>query len=579
MTGLPPELVSAVLASPEDDAPRLACADWLEEHGDPDAAAFVRAQVRLARRAGLRLSTREVSRLAAQERDLLARNESRWVAAGGPAVAEWSRGFVVGLTLRDPAPDAVARLAAFPLLERLTLEAARPLPAAVLDALPHLPRLESLSATVDLPALREADIARLAGLPRFGRHGMPMLESEPQLRLVGPGGARTLNWAERQAIGARVAARLAGAPVAELPALLRPHAAGCVVGPGGRVRLELPGLSGPDADAVLARVPGLAGVLLDGPRVPAWLAAHPDLRHLAFNDLEEFDPEPLRGMRRLHSFRCSWPRLSEAGEAALAEWLAGLPELRTVSLDRGVAGRATLARLAGLASLRVLSVPEGAEGPAGPAGLVETDAAPRLRAGRPPTRLRAVGGDGGPSDARLLAAGVWFRRENGGGRELRPLPLGEPERVGDGVTLRVPDWMARVPPPPARDDATPLAAWCEWGDGDPVDRLGECGPAWLVLERVPFRVRAADAGRHLAAPPDESGQPVLWSRPRVEAVARRHTVVTGTDHFAAPPSHYRALWAGRHASLRLRAEWTDFRILPFHEIIPAVCRTLTWDEP
>jgi uncharacterized protein (TIGR02996 family) len=42
-------LLRAVLAAPDDDAPRLVFADWLEEHGDPDRAAFMRAQVELAR--------------------------------------------------------------------------------------------------------------------------------------------------------------------------------------------------------------------------------------------------------------------------------------------------------------------------------------------------------------------------------------------------------------------------------------------------------------------------------------------------------------------------------------------------
>src|SRR5262245_43458423 len=38
----------AVLADPDDDLPRLGFADWLEENGQPERAAFVRAQVRLA---------------------------------------------------------------------------------------------------------------------------------------------------------------------------------------------------------------------------------------------------------------------------------------------------------------------------------------------------------------------------------------------------------------------------------------------------------------------------------------------------------------------------------------------------
>jgi uncharacterized protein (TIGR02996 family) len=38
--------VRDVAANPEDDAPRLIFADWLEDNGDPDRAEFVRLQCR-----------------------------------------------------------------------------------------------------------------------------------------------------------------------------------------------------------------------------------------------------------------------------------------------------------------------------------------------------------------------------------------------------------------------------------------------------------------------------------------------------------------------------------------------------
>src|SRR5262245_31666860 len=41
--------LSAILESPDDDAPRLVYADWLDEHGDPDRATFIRVQIELAR--------------------------------------------------------------------------------------------------------------------------------------------------------------------------------------------------------------------------------------------------------------------------------------------------------------------------------------------------------------------------------------------------------------------------------------------------------------------------------------------------------------------------------------------------
>jgi len=42
-------LLAAVFDRPADDAPRLVYADWLDEHGEPAQAAFIRAQIELAR--------------------------------------------------------------------------------------------------------------------------------------------------------------------------------------------------------------------------------------------------------------------------------------------------------------------------------------------------------------------------------------------------------------------------------------------------------------------------------------------------------------------------------------------------
>src|SRR3954471_965343 len=42
-------LLAAICAQPDEDTPRLAFADYLEENDQPERAAFVRAQVELAR--------------------------------------------------------------------------------------------------------------------------------------------------------------------------------------------------------------------------------------------------------------------------------------------------------------------------------------------------------------------------------------------------------------------------------------------------------------------------------------------------------------------------------------------------
>jgi uncharacterized protein (TIGR02996 family) len=46
---IPAALLRAILAAPADDTPRLVYADYLEEHGDPARAAFIRTQIALAR--------------------------------------------------------------------------------------------------------------------------------------------------------------------------------------------------------------------------------------------------------------------------------------------------------------------------------------------------------------------------------------------------------------------------------------------------------------------------------------------------------------------------------------------------
>jgi uncharacterized protein (TIGR02996 family) len=38
-----------IIAHPEDDTPRLVCADWLDEHGQPERAEFIRIQVELSK--------------------------------------------------------------------------------------------------------------------------------------------------------------------------------------------------------------------------------------------------------------------------------------------------------------------------------------------------------------------------------------------------------------------------------------------------------------------------------------------------------------------------------------------------
>lgn len=99
-------LLRAVLTAPDDDAPRLVYADWLDEHGDPARAAFIRAQVELARPSTDR-SRRQ--HLVQTEQTLLRANGSDWSAWLPPWVQEreFRRGFVEAI--RCEASDFISR--------------------------------------------------------------------------------------------------------------------------------------------------------------------------------------------------------------------------------------------------------------------------------------------------------------------------------------------------------------------------------------------------------------------------------------------------------------------------------------
>src|SRR2546423_208668 len=70
-----PGFLADILASPDDDAPRLVYADWLDENGQPERAEFIRLQCELANMSdgdGRRAA------LAKRERQLLRQHGRAW---------------------------------------------------------------------------------------------------------------------------------------------------------------------------------------------------------------------------------------------------------------------------------------------------------------------------------------------------------------------------------------------------------------------------------------------------------------------------------------------------------------------
>jgi uncharacterized protein (TIGR02996 family) len=87
-----------VLDHPDDDAPRLIYADWLEEHGYAARAEFIRVQCELAARGPARSREELQARraLGARKEALLERHGAAWAAPLCGLAGEWTfrRGFV-----------------------------------------------------------------------------------------------------------------------------------------------------------------------------------------------------------------------------------------------------------------------------------------------------------------------------------------------------------------------------------------------------------------------------------------------------------------------------------------------------
>lgn len=78
--------LQAILDNPDDDAPRLVYADWLEERGQPERAEFMRLQCELAM-----LSKEDARRtnLEAQQKEFLTKHEEEWLRPLHGQINDW----------------------------------------------------------------------------------------------------------------------------------------------------------------------------------------------------------------------------------------------------------------------------------------------------------------------------------------------------------------------------------------------------------------------------------------------------------------------------------------------------------
>src|SRR5262245_60151348 len=206
-------LLAAVVASPGDDEPRLAFADWLEKHGDRDRARFIRLGCQAAQR-----EEDDPQRLALEKRlaALLDRHEEEWKQEAPPwarSGAAFRRGFIdsvvlsaalwikradklfalvpaTGARLRE-VRDRLAEVLAAPSLARLTWlslgwNRLGDAGAVAVAAVPQLANLRGLELTI--ARVGDDGLRALAGSPHLA--GLELLNLSDNR--IGPAGAESL---------------------------------------------------------------------------------------------------------------------------------------------------------------------------------------------------------------------------------------------------------------------------------------------------------------------------------------------------------------------------------------------------
>lgn len=148
--------IQAIREAPDDDAPRLIYADWLEEHGQADRAEFIRIQCRLAR---MPEADPNAASLWARAEELLRANWEAWVGPLRELVGPRYDRHGEGWMREDYHPDGLRRF------QRGFVD------AIILEVEPFLNRAKELLALVPLRALGLWGAGRraraLAGCPQL----------------------------------------------------------------------------------------------------------------------------------------------------------------------------------------------------------------------------------------------------------------------------------------------------------------------------------------------------------------------------------------------------------------------------
>jgi uncharacterized protein (TIGR02996 family) len=360
--------LAAIREAPDDDTPRLVYADWLDDQGDADRAAFIRAQVRLAR-----LAPGCPDRLDLEdEADDLLRRHPEW-AGRLPELArawEFRRGFVESVTLASGTylSYASSLVAEFPLREVCFVGGEQQL--VFLARSPHLAGVETLAFRRALPydRLHSYDFRELFASPHLGRLTALDLSScaveWPAVRelLASPLLARLkrLDLSDNMGIADQAVRQLAQTPAARSLEVLRLGGTSLTTA-GLRDLFTAPCLS------------GLTHLDLTGCRSAGWLtpaeAAQaaagplpPRLTGLNVNGV-------LRAEAALALARS--PHVARRTALRLSGHAARLSALRLSGAEAGDALAAALAELPPAPGLKVLDLSYNKVGPAGAQALAE----------------------------------------------------------------------------------------------------------------------------------------------------------------------------------------------------------------
>ena len=337
-----------VCADPDDDAPRLIFADWLDEHGHPRGE-FIRVQVALSR-----MSAGDPRRdtLADREAALLARFHAPWSdpLRGIAGWTEFRRGFIEtvnidGRTFLRRADD-LFRLAPVRHIRFLDV-------GSTLERLTECPQLARLTAVTVYAQHIDDRLARC-------------LVDSPYL-----GGLKALN-VGRNRIGDRGVERLAWSPrFRDLRALdLSDNAVGDLA---ARTIAEASNLSNLDSLELRRNELTRAGL--------GYLSSSPvlaNLRHLGMAQNHVRTPRewapPTGGVVTLASLDLTENGLTEDGIGMVTS-LPGLGDIARLNLGHneiGSGGAAALARWAGAARLRVLQLADNRIGDEGARSLARS---------------------------------------------------------------------------------------------------------------------------------------------------------------------------------------------------------------